>query len=73
MPNELENFDKTQLQTFMPNAFFTTTALSQTPRPLYRWKGETVLYLQIYLSGGVTVVSFCIRMRQSYELCFSCA
>jgi hypothetical protein len=43
-PKKYDNYRPNALH---ENAFSPPMTLSQTPRPLYRWKPETVLFLHI--------------------------
>jgi hypothetical protein len=39
------------------DAYFVKKTLSPTPRPIYRWKAETLSFLYVLLVRGVKLVS----------------
>ena len=63
--------DKTQPQRFCADAYFNKKTLSATPRPLYRWKAETLSFLQVLLVWGINILSLLIIYVQTIKGCVS--
>ena len=62
---DLKKSTKSQPQPFRADAFLLWKTLSTTPRPLYRWKAETVSFLHVLLVWGVKLTSLLTTTRQN--------
>ncbi len=50
------------------DALLPRKTLSETPRPLYRWKAEVLSFLHVLLVWGVNLASLLNKRRQSWTI-----
>ncbi len=50
------------------DALLLRKTLSETPRPLYRWKAEVLSFLHVLLVRGVNLASLLNKRRQSWTI-----
>jgi hypothetical protein len=68
---DLKKSTKSQPQPFRADVFLLWKTLSTTPRPLYRWKAETVSVRYVSLVLGVNMSSLLSKSCQNYGIMFN--